>query len=229
MKNYFYLIAILAAGLVACDDAAQVVDCIDGCSYIEERVRLVPGPSVDPIKVVVEEENKARADQGQSLLSPGLSCTVRQVSSGSRISSSSPSGLGPVVTLTGTEYKYTYIGSFNQPNASGSQQNNVLPPALRPLFVGQNYLVRCVGLLVVTESNFYNFNLHSDDGSILTVDNTVVINNDGNHGMTSKTGTIYLKRGARPFKLEYAQTGGGNFGLILTAGGSLIDPLHYYR
>jgi hypothetical protein len=160
-------------------------------------------------------------------ISEGLSCTVQQVSAGARISSSSNPGLGAVITTTGTLYSYLYKGPFNQPNATG--QNNLIPSAIRPLFVGINYVIKCNGFLVVRETDYYQFEMTSDDGSILTVDNGVVINNDGNHGMTTLTGTKLLRRGIRQFRLEYAQTGGGNFGMILKAGGANIDPKHYYH
>lgn len=59
------------------------------------------------------------------------------------------------------------------------------------------------------------------------MDGTQVINNDGNHGMVLVSGTKYLRRGVRSIKIEYAQTGGGAFGLVLLAGGQSIDGKFY--
>ena len=181
---------------------------------------------IDPI---VAEENEFRNQLGQTLITKGLTCSVQQISSGSRISSSSNPALGAVIVLTGTQFTFTGSGVFNQPESSGGSQNNVLPSAIRPLFVNNNYLIRCQGQIVVTETGHYPFELTSDDGSILTVDSATVINNDGSHGMTLRTGTKFLRKGVRQFRLEYAQTGGGQFGLRLTSGGTILDSSLFYR
>lgn len=177
---------------------------------------------------LLKEENDYRLGLGQTQLSAGLSCSVVQVASGQWLSSSSPGypGSGVIVT-TGTTYTYLYKGSFNQPDSAGSSPILLLPSALRPMFAGKNFKISCSGFVVVRETNWYDFSLNSDDGSILTVDGTQVINNDNNHGMTLKTGSKYLRRGVRSFSISYAQTGSGNFGLILKAGNELIDGKYY--
>lgn len=189
-------------------------------------------PAVDPIAAdiaaLLADENTYRLELGQTQLSAGLSCTVQAVSSGQWLSSSSPgynAGQG-VLVMTGSSYPYLYQGSFNQPNAS-SGPNNLLPTAIQPMFVGNNYKISCSGQIVVTTDGYYSFDLNSDDGSILTVNGTQVVNNDGNHGLTDKNGSMFLRRGVRPFSILYAQSGAGSFGLIIQANGSLIDPKYY--
>ena len=61
----------------------------------------------------------------------------------------------------------------------------------------------------------------------LTIDGTQVVNNDNNHGMTLVSGTKFLRRGVKSFSIQYAQTGSGNYGLELKAGGAAIDGIYY--
>lgn len=170
------------------------------------------------VQELIDDENFYREGLGQTELSQGLSCSVQLVGSGQWLASSSPgynASQGVVTALAGsTSYTYLFTGSFNQVDtASGS--NTLLPTQVEPLFVGQNYKINCSGQVVVTQSGYYGFDLNSDDGSILTVDGSQVINNDGNHSMTDKSGTKYLREGVHTFNLLYAQSGGGNFGLVL--------------
>lgn len=64
-------------------------------------------------------------------------------------------------------------------------------------------------------SGEHEFRLNSDDGAALFIDRKLVINNDGMHGMESKTGTYNLKMGKRKFRLAYFQGPKTEIGLIL--------------
>lgn len=198
----------------------------DGTSYVPP---VVTEEQAD-INFLLDDENTYRLNLGQTQLSNGLSCTVQALGSGQWLSSSSPgynAGQGVVAALAGsTQYSYLYQGSFNQPD-SPSGPNNLIPVALQPLFLSSNYKISCSGQIVVRQTAYYNFELNSDDGSILTVNGTQVVNNDGNHAMTLKSGTVFLRRGVRTFSILYAQTGAGNFGLVLKANGALIDSKYY--
>lgn len=181
------------------------------------------------IDYLIKDENDYREALGQPSLVGGLTCSVVQVASGQCLSAASTAAgcnAGNVIVTTGLPSTYTYKGLFNQPN-SNTGTSNLLPEALRPSFVGKNYKINCTGYVVVTETNYYDISLDSDDGSILTIDGTQVINNDNNHGMSLKTNNKFLRRGIRSFNLQYAQTGGGNFGLILKVGGENIEPRYY--
>jgi hypothetical protein len=175
------------------------------------------------INEIVSYKNADRAIQAQAPLTNGLSCSVQQVTGGSCISTSSPGCAGLGLVTSGTTYTYLYKGSFDQPNSTGATPNLLLPTALRPLFSGLNFKISCTGQIVILESGYYEFTVTSDDGSILQVNGTQVITNDNNHGMVTKTGSVLLFRGVNSFNLFYAQSGGGNFGLVLTSGGTSID------
>lgn len=195
-----------------------------------------PTPVVDTVQAAIDAEvaleNEYRLGLGQTILSSGLSCSVVKVNSGQWLSSSSPgynAGQGVVVTSGNTTYTYLYKGDFNQENSSGGAPNILLPVTLQPLFINTNYKISCTGQIVVLESGWYNFSVSSDDGSILTVDGTQVVNNDGNHGITTKSGSKYLRRGVKSFSVQYAQTGGGNFAMILKANNALIAPIYLFH
>lgn len=62
------------------------------------------------------------------------------------------------------------------------------------------------GSLVVTEAGEYTFSLDSDDGSRLTVNETVVVDLNGNRGVGEPTtGTLHLTEGSHPIRLDYYQ------------------------
>ena len=59
------------------------------------------------------------------------------------------------------------------------------------------------GNLNVPISGDYLFDLLSDDGSALFIDQKQIINNDGKHNFESKKGLVNLKRGAHAFQINY--------------------------
>jgi len=61
------------------------------------------------------------------------------------------------------------------------------------------------GVFEITEPGEYTWRLNSDDGSILWIDNQLVINNDGVHGEESVEGTLQLKKGLHQIKVWYYQ------------------------
>jgi hypothetical protein len=79
------------------------------------------------------------------------------------------------------------------------QRWNRIPP-------GQ-FSVRWTGFLTVGTSGLYTFTTTSDDGSQLTIDNRLVVDNDGMHGVTTQTGRIQLDRGSHVVVLRYVQFG----------------------
>jgi len=72
-----------------------------------------------------------------------------------------------------------------------------------------NYGVRFEGYVNVEADNFYRFAIESDDGSVLRIDDEVVVANDGNHAPQSVTGHIPLRRGLHKISLRYFQSEGG--------------------
>lgn len=65
------------------------------------------------------------------------------------------------------------------------------------------------GFLDIPEDGIYTFALHSDDGSVLTIDDRVVVDNDGAHSPREIIGQKALAKGLHPFKVTYFDYNGG--------------------
>ena len=61
----------------------------------------------------------------------------------------------------------------------------------------------------------YVFYTDSDDGSRLYIDGAEIVNNDGDHGMRERGGTVQLEKGRHRFALTYFDAGGDD-GLIVS-------------
>jgi alpha-L-fucosidase len=66
------------------------------------------------------------------------------------------------------------------------------------------------GYIKINADGVYTFTLASDDGSQLLVDETMVIDNDGEHGPNEVSGKIALKKGYHAIKVLYFDAGGNN-------------------
>ena len=69
----------------------------------------------------------------------------------------------------------------------------------------ERFSVRWTGFITVGRAGLYTFATASDDGSELIVDNRVVVDNGGPHGLTTRTGAIQLDRGSHRVELRYVQ------------------------
>ena len=65
------------------------------------------------------------------------------------------------------------------------------------------------GYIDVPADGIYSFYLTCDDGGVLSIGPSIVVNNDGNHSAQERSGQIALKMGAHPFKLDFIEGGGG--------------------
>ncbi len=79
------------------------------------------------------------------------------------------------------------------------------------------------GFLNVPNEGVYTFSLDSDDGSRLKVDGKAVAEHDGIHGEGSpRVGSVALKKGRVPIRLEYFQNGHG-LGLTVAWSGPGVE------
>ncbi len=65
------------------------------------------------------------------------------------------------------------------------------------------------GFIQIDEEGEYTFYTQSNDGSRLYVDNKRIVDNDLEHLIEEKSGSIHLNAGRHPFKVTYFQSGGG--------------------
>jgi hypothetical protein len=88
------------------------------------------------------------------------------------------------------------------------------------------FMIEYTGLFTVARDGTYDFRLHSDDGSYLFIDGTMVIENDGKHKPMSRSGSIQLKAGGHELRLLYAQTTDRMaLQLYVQVPGSLVEQL----
>lgn len=202
-----------------------------------------PIPVVDPVQATIDmyvtAENSWRESQGQTELSQGLTCSVQAISSGGFLSTSSPNYVAANCTanplsgycalvLTGSSY--AFLGSnFDQVNSGAGPNSVISDPYVRSLFTNNNYKISCSGQVVVTDDGYHGFSMSSDDGSILTIDGSQVINNDGNHGVSTVSGAKLLRAGIHTFSLSYAQSGAGNFALVLNMDNAVLPAANLYH
>jgi len=68
------------------------------------------------------------------------------------------------------------------------------------------------GRIRITEPGSYTFSTYSDDGSMIFIDEQVVANNAGSHGVQTRSGTVELTAGLHDITICFQQ-GTGGFGL----------------
>ena len=66
------------------------------------------------------------------------------------------------------------------------------------------------GTISITEPGKYTFYITSDDGSRLYIDGKQLIDNDGLHGMSEKSGAVDLSPGGHAIIVTYFDNGGGD-------------------
>ncbi len=71
------------------------------------------------------------------------------------------------------------------------------------------FITHVDGFLEIPEDGSYEFQLISDDGSKLFLDDTVVVDHDGLHGSTAMEGTVELTKGRHKLFVEHFENGGG--------------------
>lgn len=72
-----------------------------------------------------------------------------------------------------------------------------------------------ISTLMVSEAGCYEFHLESDDGSILWIEDHIIIDNDSLHSMKVMRDSLFLKPGSYPVKVWYYNGFPSQLGLIL--------------
>lgn len=113
----------------------------------------------------------------------------------------------------GLNYSY-YHGQWSMlpnfssltPVATGTTSNFTIAPRLQ----NDNFGFVFTGTIHLPSTGQYTFFLTSDDGSKIWVNNTLVVDHDGIHGSSEKSGRITLAAGFYPIRVEYFErTGSG--------------------
>jgi alpha-L-fucosidase len=80
-------------------------------------------------------------------------------------------------------------------------------PSIGDLTRADNAGLRYAGYFIAPKDGLYTFYLSVDDGGVMRMDGKVVVDHDGKHANTEKSGKIALKKGAHVFGLDYIQVG----------------------
>ncbi|MFI5252175.1 MAG: alpha-L-fucosidase [Bacteroidota bacterium] len=91
------------------------------------------------------------------------------------------------------------------PVSKGALESFDLSPKKQPEYFGFVY----DGYIKLPSDGVYAFYLNSDDGSQLFIGDSLLINNDGLHGMQELNGVIALGAGYHPIKVTFFQKTGG--------------------
>ncbi|MBL7093841.1 family 78 glycoside hydrolase catalytic domain [candidate division KSB1 bacterium] len=105
-----------------------------------------------------------------------------------------------------------YRGVFKQLPDFGKlklvKSGRVLQIDLSELKIHDEYFAMVfTGYIEITHKDEYTFYTSSNDGSKLYIDNKLVVDNDGEHGATERSGNIKLSPGSYPIKVTYFQAG----------------------
>ena len=108
--------------------------------------------------------------------------------------------------LNGTSYKYfegTYQKVADIEKTPLLETGIMSEPSIKDAKQEDHFGYIFTGLINVPEDGVYTFQTRSDDGSVLYIDNELVVNNDGSHAAIPATGRIALRKGFHPYKLYY--------------------------
>ncbi len=122
-----------------------------------------------------------------------------------------------------TPYASEFVDQINYPSTDGTFAGSGRADQVGAVFTGY---------IQVPALDFYLLFCTSDDGSKLYLGNTLLINNDGSHGMTEKSAQVALKPGLHKVRIEFFENGGAcglTAGIMASKGTRVIIPASMWR
>ena len=120
-------------------------------------------------------------------------------------------GVTPSNLLNGLDYSY-YEGKFSTmpdvSNIPSVKKGSIADFDLSVANKAEYYAVDFTGYIDIPTDGKYTFYTSSDDGSMLYIDNVLVVNNDGLHGEQERSGIIGLKAGKHAITVDFFQGSG---------------------
>jgi hypothetical protein len=227
-----YIILLITALTVSCADSSGPVGPTGpiGPAGVPGTTPLPPTPPTE-VQQVVASYNEYMESLGNDPIAPGLRCalyTVPAMPSIPCLFSADISGCIQLSTTAGYSQVATwaYSGEINQANQAGTSGFNLLPAAFQSY--SSNFAVTCSGYFVNTDYNYHEFDVASDDGSVLYINGSQVVQNDGEHAIKDVLGEKYLEQQVYSFALYYFQ-GPGNVALTVNMDGSLLPAANLYH
>ena len=191
---------------------------VSGQDYIPlaTSVNLPAGTSAKTITVVpLANTNLPAPAIVQLKLLPGTNYTVGAQSNANVLIYPSPTANGTGLTglyFTNASSTYSSNANFNPANLITNRIDPTIdftwPNGTSPNLSNGLYSVRWTGQVQPQYSDTYYFDVYSDDGCLLWVNDQLVISNWVSQAVKDVVGTIALQGGTRyNLKLEYLQTG----------------------
>jgi hypothetical protein len=145
-------------------------------------------------------------------LNTNYTFTVKAVDLGGNLSASSNAASANTY-VTGLYYEHSTGGwsdldqiNWNIAEYSGHVNNFTLAPRTQEDYFNFEF----DGFLYITTGGSYQFKVTSDDGSRLTLNDSVIVNNDGKHGNKTVTSAlITLSGGPQAINVKYFEDAGG--------------------
>ena len=113
--------------------------------------------------------------------------------------------------VNGLRYKY-YEGNWDSLpdyNSLKPADENIIPNfSISSAKSADHFGYEFDGYIKIPEAGVYTLFISSDDGSCLYIGNKLVIDNDGEHGIVEKSGTIALEKGFHPIKVTFFERTG---------------------
>ncbi|RYG01448.1 MAG: beta-glucosidase, partial [Chitinophagaceae bacterium] len=111
----------------------------------------------------------------------------------------------------GADWKYLPVFKELKPVSEWtSLEVNLAPARISAVRKGESsFGVVFNGFIQIDTEGEYKFFTSSDDGSKLYIDGKVVVDNDGDHGVIERSGSVNLSKGKHAIVIEYFNGGGG--------------------
>ncbi|MBD3314536.1 MAG: PKD domain-containing protein [Chitinivibrionales bacterium] len=116
----------------------------------------------------------------------------------------------PGATANGVAYEYFEGVWMNLPDfdALTSSSSGTMSNFSIDSWSSSGFGVAFTAYVFIVQDGNYTFYTSSNDGTKLYIDNTLVVDNDGQHTATEESGVIALTEGYHPIALDYFQNGG---------------------
>lgn len=150
---------------------------------------------------------EARRRMEATLTGSGGAAGTPGLSAAYFIASGSPSRLSSI-TWTDPPDETAVVTQMNWPLTSDST----------PFWVGgpnNNYGAEFAGTIQIDDAGTWTFYTESDDGSALWIDGYQVVDNDGLHSMSERSGSVSLDAGSHEIMVRFFERS-GNHGLIVS-------------
>jgi alpha-L-fucosidase len=122
--------------------------------------------------------------------------------------------VSPANPAAGLSYKYyepagkVSLASVNNTPVAKTGVTDIISNSLKQR--KEKFVLVFEGYIKIPKDGFYTFYTNSDDGSKLFIDDIEIVDNDGDHGGTEKSGKAALKKGYHKIIIQYYDGAGGN-------------------